>query len=47
MTGAFAGEIYDHLETKNLLPEEQKGYSGTMDHLLILKMFIKRTLTNL
>ena len=25
MTGIFAEEMYDHLETNKLLPEEQKG----------------------
>ena len=25
MTGIFVEEIYDHLETNKLLPEEQKG----------------------
>ena len=54
MTGIFAEEMYDHLETNKLLPEEQKGCRrksrGTKDQLLIDKMVIKnckRRMTNL
>ena len=54
MTGIFAEEIYDHLETNKLLPEEQKGCRrnsrGTKDQLLTDKMVIKnckRRMTNL
>ena len=54
MTGIFAEEICDHLETNKLLPEEQKGCRrnsrGTKDQLLIDKMVIKnckRRMTNL
>ena len=45
MTGIFAEEMYDHLKTNKLLPEEQKGCRrksrGTKDQLLIDKMVIK------
>ena len=45
MTGLFAEEIYDHLETNKLLPEEQKGCRrnrmGTKDQLLIDRVVIK------
>ena len=45
MTGIFAEEICDHLETNKLLTEEQKccrrNSRGTKDQLLIDKMVIK------
>ena len=50
-TGILGNEIYDHLEGKSLLPEEQKGCRrksrGTKDQLLIDKIIrnCKRRLT--
>ena len=44
LTGILADEIYDYLEKKMLLPEEQKGYrqkcKGTGDLLFIDKMIL-------
>ena len=41
LTGMIAEEIYDHLNVKNLLPDEQKGCRkksrGTKDQLLVDK----------
>ena len=54
LTGVTSDEIYEHLESKRLLPSEQKGCRrnsrGTKDQLLIDKMIIrncKRRLTGL
>ena len=54
LTGVMSDEIYQHLESKRLLPSEQKGCRrnsrGTKDQLLIDKMIIrncKRRLTGL
>ena len=54
LTGIMSDEIYQHLESKRLLPSEQKGCRrnsrGTKDQLLIDKMIIrncKRRLTGL
>ena len=54
LTGVMSDEIYQHLESKRLLPSEQKGRQrnsrGTKDQLLIDKMIIrncKRRLTGL
>ena len=54
LTGIIGAELYNHLEGKNLLPEEQKGCRrksrGTKDQLIIDKMILKnckRRLTNL
>ena len=45
LSGIFAGKIYEHLETNDLLPEEQKGCRkrsrGTKDQLLIDKAVLK------
>lgn len=46
LTGIFAGQIYKHLESNGLLPEEQKGCRknsrGTKDQLLIDKAVLKQ-----
>ena len=54
LTGILADELYQHLESKELLPEEQKGCRrdarGTKDQLLIDKTILKncrRRLTGL
>ena len=54
LTGIIAEEIYQHLQEKHLLPDEQKGYRrnsrGTKDQLMIDKMVLrncKRRMTNL
>ena len=54
LTGILADELYQHLESKELLPEEQKGYlrdaRGTKDQLLTDKTILKncrRRLTGL
>ena len=54
LTGVLADELYNHLDSQRLLPEEQKGCRrgcrGTKDQLLIDKMVIrncKRRLTGL
>ena len=54
LTGIIGAELYNHLEGKKLLPEEQKGCRrksrGTKDQLMIDKMILKnckRKLTNL
>ena len=54
LTGVLSDELYDHLESEELLPEEQKGCRrksrGTKDQLLIDKMILrncKRRLTGL
>ena len=45
LTGIFSEKIYQHLEEKSLLPDEQKGCRknsrGTKDQLLIDKMILK------
>ena len=45
MTGILVDEIYDYLEKKMLLPEEQKGWRGkfkrTDDLLFIGKMILR------
>ena len=45
LTGIFAEEIYDHLHTNSLLPDEQKGCRkqsrGTKDQLLIDREVLK------
>ena len=45
LTGILADELYQHLESKELLPEEQKGCCrdarGTKDQLLIDKTILK------
>ena len=45
LTGIFAGKIYEHLDTNDLLPDEQKGCRkksrGTKDQLLIDKAVLK------
>ena len=44
-TGIFSDELYDHLESERLLPEEQNGCRrksrGTKDQLLIDKMILR------
>ena len=54
LTGILSDELYDHLESKRLLPEEQKGCRiksrGTKGQLLIDKMVLrncKRRMTGL
>ena len=54
LSGIFAQKTYDHLETMNLLPNEQKGCRkgsrGTKDQLIIDKTVLKnckKRLTNL
>ena len=54
LTGIIAEEIYQHLQEKHLLPDEQKGCrrnsQGTTDQLMIDKMVLrncKRRMTNL
>ena len=54
LTGIIAEEIYQHLQEKHLLPDEQKGCRrnsrGTKDQLMIDKMVLrncKRRMTNL
>ena len=46
LTGIFAGKIYEHLESNDLLPDEQKGCRknsrGTKDQLLIDKAVLKQ-----
>ena len=46
LTWIFAGKIYEHLESNDLLPEEQKGCRknsrGTKDQLLIDKAVLKQ-----
>merc|ERR1711911_225066 len=45
LTGIFSEKMYQHLEEKELLPDEQKGCRknsrGTKDQLLIDKMILK------
>ena len=45
LTGILADEMYNYLEEKDLLPDEQKGCRrggrGTKDQLLIDKMIVK------
>ena len=45
LTGVLADKMYEHLEEKQLLPEEQKGCrrksKGTKDQLLIDKLIIR------
>ena len=54
LTGILGDEIYQHLEERNLFPDEQKGCRrrsrGTKDQLMIDKMVLrncKRRMTNL
>ena len=45
LTGIIGEEIYNHLDTNKVIPDEQKGYCkcsrGTKDQLLIDKMVLK------